>query len=91
MPDDKSDAAIRLAKLAIAYEHALAVYFPDPAREMAELASEVLAAAGVKYWISPWGDSITCTKCRKTSHNPNDVKERYCGFCHVFHADERTS
>lgn len=81
-------AAVRLARLAIAYEQACAVYFPDPAREMAELASIVCAEAGVKYWISPWGDSITCTKCRKTSRHPKDVAERYCGACHVFHEDQ---
>jgi len=29
-------------------------------------------------------DSITHYKCGKTSHNPNDVKNRYCGHCHIF-------
>lgn len=28
--------------------------------------------------------SITCPKCGRTSHNPHDVRERYCGACHVF-------
>lgn len=28
--------------------------------------------------------SITCPKCGMTSHNPNDVRERYCGNCQVF-------
>jgi len=28
--------------------------------------------------------SITCPRCGKTSYNLNDVRERYCGFCHVF-------
>ena len=31
--------------------------------------------------------SITCPRCGRTSHNPNDVRERYCGACHVFHGD----
>jgi len=30
---------------------------------------------------------IVCPKCGMVSHNPNDVRERYCGNCHVFHAD----
>ena len=28
--------------------------------------------------------SITCPVCGYTSYNPNDVKNRYCGNCHVF-------
>lgn len=28
--------------------------------------------------------SITCPKCGRTSYNLNDVKQRYCGACHVF-------
>lgn len=77
--------AVELAKLAIAYERATAVYFPDPAKDMAELASAVLTGEGVRYWIAPGGDSITCTKCRATSRNENDVVNRYCGNCHLFH------
>jgi ribosomal protein S27AE len=30
---------------------------------------------------------IVCPKCGMVSHNPNDVRERYCGNCHAFHAD----
>lgn len=26
--------------------------------------------------------SITCPTCKRTSHNPNDVEQGYCGFCH---------
>lgn len=29
--------------------------------------------------------SITCPTCNRTSHNPNDVNERYCGNCHNWH------
>ncbi len=76
---------IQLAKLAIAWEKAHAVYFPASAHEMAELGSKILAEVGVRYWIGPHGDSITCTKCRNTSNHPSDVAEHYCGFCHVFH------
>lgn len=30
-------------------------------------------------------DSITCPQCGRTSHNPNDVREKYCGACHQYH------
>jgi len=29
--------------------------------------------------------SITCSLCRATSYNENDIRERYCGRCHKFH------
>ncbi len=28
--------------------------------------------------------SFTCPRCGAVSHNPNDIRERYCGRCHVF-------
>lgn len=28
--------------------------------------------------------SYTCPFCCRTSHNPNDVTQRYCGACHRF-------
>lgn len=31
--------------------------------------------------------SITCPACGMTSHNPNDVKEKYCGNCHKYYDD----
>lgn len=31
--------------------------------------------------------AYTCPKCGMTSHNLNDVENRYCGNCHVFEAD----
>jgi hypothetical protein len=33
--------------------------------------------------------SILCPQCGRRSHNQNDVRERYCGFCHQWHADMR--
>ena len=33
--------------------------------------------------------TITCHKCGRTSGNTGDVRERYCGFCHVFHEEEK--
>lgn len=28
--------------------------------------------------------SITCPKCQRTSYNPNDIREGYCGNCHAW-------
>jgi hypothetical protein len=28
------------------------------------------------------GPAFTCPVCGRTSHNPNDVAESYCGACH---------
>lgn len=28
--------------------------------------------------------TFTCPRCSRTSHNPNDVANRYCGACHRF-------
>lgn len=33
--------------------------------------------------------AITCPRCGRTSHNPNDAAQRYCGWCHAFHDDMR--
>jgi hypothetical protein len=29
--------------------------------------------------------SITCPQCGWISYNFNDIKEKYCGHCHLFH------
>jgi hypothetical protein len=34
-------------------------------------------------------EPFTCPFCGTVSHNPNDVRERYCGRCHVFVIDVR--
>ena len=26
-------------------------------------------------------NSVTCPKCLRTSHNPNDIKHLFCGIC----------
>ena len=39
------------------------------------------------FTIADDGKSITCLRCGMTSHNPNDVWERYCGRCHRYHTD----
>lgn len=28
---------------------------------------------------------IRCHRCQRISHHPQDITERYCGHCHVFH------
>lgn len=30
---------------------------------------------------------IRCHTCGRTSFNPGDIENRYCGHCHVFHDD----
>jgi len=30
------------------------------------------------------GEAFRCPDCAMVSHNPNDVKHRYCGNCHRF-------
>lgn len=34
-------------------------------------------------------DSYTCPNCGRTSYNPNDVRESYCGFCHEYEESEK--
>jgi ribosomal protein L37E len=36
-------------------------------------------------------DSITCPVCGRTSYNPNDIKEGYCGNCHDWTSPPRTT
>jgi ribosomal protein L37E len=36
-------------------------------------------------------ESITCGTCGMESFNTNDVREHYCGHCHVFHGDRQRS
>ena len=31
--------------------------------------------------------STVCPTCGKRSYNPNDIRERYCGFCHQWYSD----
>lgn len=34
--------------------------------------------------LSAQPESIKCPRCGRTSHNPHDVRERYCGACHAY-------
>lgn len=38
-------------------------------------------------FTTPNGSSITCPRCGMTSFNPNDVRNNYCGNCHIWLAD----
>lgn len=29
--------------------------------------------------------NIICGTCKKTSYNPGDIENKYCGHCHKFH------
>lgn len=40
---------------------------------------------GSSYLILYDGLAILCLVCGLISYNPNDVKEKYCGHCHIFH------
>lgn len=33
--------------------------------------------------------TITCLCCGMTSHNVNDITNRWCGYCETYHTDER--
>lgn len=39
------------------------------------------------YELLDGGRAIRCLICDLTSHNPNDVEQRYCGHCKLFHED----
>ena len=30
-------------------------------------------------------DAILCSVCGKTSYQPEDIRQRYCGHCQAFH------
>lgn len=54
---------------------------PVIARIDADLAEPALPA------MPATPNSITCPHCHRTSYNPNDMRERYCGACHRYHDD----
>lgn len=33
---------------------------------------------------TPQKQSITCTRCHRTSYHPQDIARKYCGHCRVF-------
>lgn len=40
------------------------------------------------YIIGKDGKSITCQKCGMTSYHPEDIINRYCDNCHIFHSPD---
>lgn len=56
--------------------------------DMAAVQARVQAdLAAREYSLSPDGSAILCGRCRKISHNPQDVALRFCGFCKSFHQE----
>lgn len=53
--------------------------------EMFDVTDE-LSALVAKYQIK-FKPAIVCPRCGRTSYHPEDVRQRYCGNCHQFHAD----
>jgi hypothetical protein len=57
----------------------------------AVLAAGVMPADGVEWinlidaHIASLPPSIVCPHCKSVSYNPEDVANRYCPRCHVFH------
>jgi hypothetical protein len=39
--------------------------------------------------LKPTEPSITCPICFRTSYNPNDIREGYCGYCHKWTSPPR--
>ena len=39
------------------------------------------------YTIASDGKSIRCNRCATTSHNLNDVREKFCSRCKIFHEE----
>jgi hypothetical protein len=50
-----------------------------------------LQERGLHYIVRPrvgmLTGSFTCLTCHRTSYNPHDAEQRYCGYCHRFHDD----
>lgn len=51
--------------------------------------SEGIVQSGKTYEIvnNKGEQGIRCLKCNLTSYNYNDIEQRYCGNCHIFHED----
>jgi hypothetical protein len=59
-------------------------------RVQSERRRAALVAAGcATYTVGYRGGlpSIICLCCGLGSSNPNDVQNRYCGFCHEWHSE----
>lgn len=63
------------------------------ARRLAELRNDRVPSSGVvgeSSTVMP-PSSITCPTCSRTSYHPEDVRQRYCCFCHRYHDQMDTS
>lgn len=64
--------------------------YPDEASLNAMIAAFLTAASARperSYALGPDGSFILCRRCTRTSHNAQDVAQRYCSFCRKFHKE----
>jgi hypothetical protein len=61
-------------------------YADTPANRAALIAAMSDVAPGIPLHTidAPIRPQLTCPHCGRTSYNPTDIRERYCGACHVF-------
>jgi hypothetical protein len=55
-----------------------------PMRTLTGQVYTMLAIAQLDVVEVPAPLSFTCPFCRRTSYNPHDIAQRYCGACHRF-------
>jgi hypothetical protein len=55
----------------------------DPFDGSIHAPNAVIKADGTVDYIK----SITCPKCKMTSHHPQDIEHMYCGNCKQFHCE----
>jgi hypothetical protein len=48
------------------------------------MAQRIKFTTGLQYLVKPDLSAIMCLTCGMVSHNPNDIREKYCGNCHRF-------
>jgi hypothetical protein len=53
---------------------------------LTEVESQLVQRPG---FVAEQQPSITCPVCERTSYNPHDIANRYCGNCHQFHPEAR--
>lgn len=78
-----------------AYERERAIATGDaPQSDHVLVAAARQIALDMEHWRErndgAWRPSFTCPFCARISHNPHDVRERYCASCHVFVDDEQS-
>jgi hypothetical protein len=39
------------------------------------------------YLLVQGGTAILCLRCGHRSYHPDDINQRYCGYCHQFHIE----